>query len=110
MLQLLQQILNKDIQIKEVEEGIKRLKNGKASGEDLILNEFLKNCKDTAILAVTRLFNECFTLEVYPWNTTLITPLHKKGCPHEPDNYRAIAMGSNIGKLITLYYTDTQLL
>ena len=51
--------------------------------------------------ALARLFNECLKFEVYPWNTTLITPLHKKGCPHEPDNYRAIAVGSNIGKLFS---------
>ena len=28
-------------------------------------------------------------------------PLHKKGCPHDPDNYRAIAVGSNLGKLFS---------
>ena len=61
----------------------------------------LKNCKEVALSALTKLFNECLRHEVYPWNTTLITPLHKKGCPHDPDNYRAIAVGSNIGKLFS---------
>ena len=98
---LLQQILNKDICLEEVKEGIKGLRNGKAAGEDLVLNEFLKNKKETALSALTRLFNECLKFEVYPWNTTLITPLHKKGCPHDPDNYRAIAVGSNIEKLFS---------
>ena len=98
---LLQQILNKDISPDEVKEGIKGLRNGKAAGEDLILNEFLKNTKETTLSVLTRLFNECLKFEVYPWNTTLITPLHKKGCPHDPDNYRAIAVGSNIGKLFS---------
>ena len=101
MLLLLQQILNKDISIEEVKDGVNGLKNGKAAGEDLILNEFLKNSKVAALSALARLFNECLKFEVYPWNTTLITPLHKKGCPHEPDNYRAIAVGSNIGKLFS---------
>ena len=101
VLLLLQEILNKDIRPEEVSNGVKNLKNGKAAGEDLILNEFLKNCKEVALSALTKLFNECLRHEVYPWNTTLITPLHKKGCPHDPDNYRAIAVGSNIGKLFS---------
>lgn len=101
MLMLLQEILNKDVKPDEVSDGVKNLKNGKAAGEDMILNEFLKNCKEDALLALTKLFNECLRFEVYPWNTTLITPLHKKGCPHDPDNYRAIAVGSNIGKLFS---------
>ena len=38
---------------------------------------------------------------VYPWNTTVTTPLHKKGDIDNPDNYRAIAFGSNLGKLFS---------
>ena len=71
MLLLLQQILNKDISIEEVKDGVNGLKNGKAAGEDLVLNEFLKNSKDAALSALARLFNECLKFEVYPWNTTL---------------------------------------
>ena len=32
-------------------------------------------------------------------NTSLVTPLHKKGSLYDPDNYSAIAVASNIGKL-----------
>ena len=36
-----------------------------------------------------------------PGNTTVITPLPKKGDIYNPDNYRAIAVGSNLGKLFS---------
>ena len=42
MLQLLQNILNKDVNSDELKEGVKGLKNGKAAGEDGLINELLK--------------------------------------------------------------------
>jgi hypothetical protein len=33
--------------------------------------------------------------------TALITPLHKKGNKSDPNIYRAIAVGSNLGKLFS---------
>ena len=95
------EILNKDIDQDEMKKGIKCLQNGKAAGIDLILNEFLKTSTDEVVKLIQKLFNECLKFGVYPWNTTIVTPLHKKGCPHDPDNYRAIAVGSNLGKLFS---------
>ena len=97
MLQLLQNILNKDVNSDELKEGVKGLKNEKAAGEDGLINEFLKNSNSSTLEAIKKLFNGCLAFGVYPWNTTIVTPLHKKGCPHDPDNYRAIAVGSNLG-------------
>ena len=51
--------------------------------------------------AVLNLFNECLRLGAYPWNTSNVTPLHKKGCTYDPNNYRAIAVSSNLGKLFS---------
>ena len=42
LLQLLQNILNKDVNSDELKEGVKGLKNGKTAGEDGLINEFLK--------------------------------------------------------------------
>jgi hypothetical protein len=42
LLQLLQNILNKDVDSNELKEGVKGLKTGKAAGEDGLINEFLK--------------------------------------------------------------------
>ena len=38
---------------------------------------------------------------IYPWNNNIIIPLHKKGPKSDPDNYRAIAVSSTIGKLFS---------
>jgi hypothetical protein len=42
----------------EIKKGIKRLKNGKKEGTDLILNEFIKTGNSTLILALVKLFNK----------------------------------------------------
>ena len=55
-----------------------------------------------------KLFNECLEVDkgVYPWNTTVITPLFKKGDVYDPDCYRAIAVGSNLGKTFSQILLD----
>ena len=55
-------------------------------------NEYLKASDDNLLRSV--LFNECLDKGIYPWNTTIITPLHKKGDTYNPDNYRAIAVAA----------------
>ena len=38
---------------------------------------------------------------MYPWNGTIITPLYKKGYRYDPNKYRTLAVGSNLGKLFS---------
>jgi hypothetical protein len=38
---------------------------------------------------------------MYPWNTALVTSLYKKGKRSDPNKCRAIAVGSNLGKLFS---------
>ena len=85
----------------ELTKNIKDLKNGKANDLDNISNEFLKASNGELLKAPMKLFNLCLEKGVYPWNTTVITPLHKKGDIYNPDNYRAIAVGKNLGKLFS---------
>ena len=96
-------ILNDKISEEETFDAVKSLKNGKAAGLDRVLNEQLKSIvqNEQALSALIKLFNGCLDAGVYPWNTTVISPLHKKGCIYNPDNYRAIAIGSNLGKLFS---------
>ena len=93
--------LNSPITIEELDSAIRTLRKGKAAGEDCISNEFLLNSNTQLRLAVLNLFNQCLDNGVYPWNTSIVTPLHKKGDRYNPDNYRAIAVSSAIGKLFS---------
>ena len=93
--------LNREISVEELKASIKELKVGKASGLDHIVNEQLKNSNEQLQCLLLKLFNSCLDFGAYPWSTTVITPLHKKGNISNPDNYRAIAIGSNLGKLFS---------
>ena len=93
--------LNHEITFEELSRNIDKLKKGKASAEDGITNEFIINTTNNTRLVILKVFNECLKNGIYPWNTALITPLHKKGDKDNPNNYRAIAVGSNLGKLFS---------
>ena len=91
--------LNRDISKDEILLALKSLKNGKSSSEDMICNEILKCLSNSNLMFLCKLFNRCLKTGTYPWNNSIITPLHKKGCKDNPDNYRAVAVSSTIGKL-----------
>lgn len=95
----LQTILDKTITLEELKKSVKDLKNGKAVAQDLIANEFIKCAPDTLLDAILNVFNSAIRHGVYPWTSSLVTPLHKKGSVYDPNNYRAIAVASNMGKL-----------
>ena len=94
-------ILDNDITFEELKECVFNSKKGKAVAEDLISNEFLKTSSSKMLKTVLYLFNQCLSHGVYPWRTSLVTPLHKKGDIYNPNNYRAIAVASNLGKLFS---------
>ena len=96
-------ILDKDITFEELKECVFNSKKGKAVAEDLISNEFLKTSSSKILQTVLYLLNQCLSHGVYPWRTSLVTPLHKKGDIYNPNNYRAIAVlvASNLGKLFS---------
>ena len=94
-------ILNQPIKAEEILESLSTLKNGKSSSDDMINNEILKSLFEKNASLLVKLFNQCLNSGVYPWNNSLITPLHKKGCKSNPDNYRAVAVSSNVGKLFS---------
>ncbi|KAL5271838.1 hypothetical protein ACHWQZ_G000142 [Mnemiopsis leidyi] len=55
---------------------------------------------------LVKLFNLCLQYGTYPWNNSITTPLHKKGDRQNPDNYRAITIGSCLGKLFSSLLTE----
>ena len=93
--------LNATITLSELNRSIKKLHIGKSTNEDLISNEMLKNLIDLGTMAMLKLFNHCLSSGQYPWHTSVITPIFKSGNLYNPDNYRAIAVGTCLGKLFS---------
>ena len=92
----------------EIENGIRRLKSGKASGCDAINNDMIKAATELLAPILCNVFNRLLELEHYPiqWATGLIMPLHKSGELIDPNNYRGITINSCVSKLFTLLLND----
>ena len=96
---------NNPISEEEVIRLTKKLKNGKASGIDNILNEFLKCSPPDMLKLISGFFNLILDTGIIPasWTIGLITPIYKrKGDTNDPDNYRGITLLSCLGKLFTM--------
>jgi hypothetical protein len=69
----------------------------------------LQNLTPLCSKAILKAFNHSLISGFYPWHTSIITPIYrfpdlyiyKSGNPFSPDNYRAIAVGSCMGKLFS---------
>ena len=78
------------------------MKNNKACGGDLILNEFLKHATVKLMPVFVRIFNIAFHSGIVPDSSSegYICPIYKnKGNPNDVDNYRGITILSCYGKL-----------
>ena len=99
-------MLNQEIDMEELKSCNKKLKTGKASAEDQVLNEFAKSANNEVLTAYLKVFNECLNHGHYPWNTAVVTPIHNKGDIYDPNNYRAIAVRSYIGILFSSIHLE----
>ena len=72
---------------------------------DGIIGEMFKNASDVVLYSfiLVILFNEIFDKGVYPekWTDSIIHPLHKKGNPNDPNNYRGISLSDVSGELFS---------
>jgi hypothetical protein len=94
---------NTPILLSEVERAINKLKKGKATGIDGVINElFMKGGKRMAY-CVWSLFMHVWEEEDIPeeWMRAVVVPIHKKGDKRNPFNYRGISLLSVVGKLFT---------
>ena len=58
--------LNRKMTSDEISQSIKNLKNGKASGEDKIINEYIKSTKELFLPTYEKLFNVVFDSGIIP--------------------------------------------
>ena len=96
-------ILDEPITMRELEEGIKQLKNNQSAGTDNILNEFIVNSPLCVRLLFLTFFNNILSLEYFPdfWARGNIVPIYKSGDKNIANNYRGITLLSCLGKLFT---------
>ena len=96
--------LNTIITQQEINKCITNLKNGKAAGDDKILNEYIKSNKDIFLPVYEKLFNIVFDSGILPdaWLEGTIRPIYKnKGDSALAQNYRPITILSSVDKLLT---------
>ena len=98
-------ILDSDITEEEVRYAICKLNNGKSPGDDMILNEYIKQSASILVPIYVRVFNTILSTGIYPtsWSLGTIIPIFKnKGDKSEPKNYRPITLASFVGKLFSI--------
>ena len=100
-LEIMYNNLDKPFTVKELESALKRLKQKKAAGLDLLLNEFFIHGKIILIPILTKVYNNIFAYGYFPstWSDGLILPLHKKGSVDNVEIYRDITLLSTLSKL-----------
>ena len=88
--------------VDEVSRCIDQLKPSKVVGPDGISNLLIKWLKFDLLPSVTALFNSCIFKGKFPalWKCARVTPVPKKGDRRETCNYRPVAIGSSVGKLL----------
>ena len=93
--------LNREIELSEVIDIIRKLRNGKATGMDSISNEMLKHGGPSMWAAVWVLCQCAFKSEQVPseWANGMIFPIFKDGETTDPLNYRGITLLSIVGKV-----------
>ena len=98
------QLLNVEFNEKEISDVVKKLKNNKANGVDLVINEFIKCTFDKMCPIYVKLFNLILKRGYIPedWVIGIIVPIYKnKGSAGDPSNYRGISLLSCMCKLFT---------
>ena len=95
--------LDYEITIQELLDASSVLKNGKASGSDMISYEMLKCVIDYKPPILIKVFNSAlqYNPEVLDWFISIINPIHKNGSRMDPNNYRGISLISCVYKLFS---------
>ena len=94
-------LLNGPISEDEIRDAVKKMKNGKASGNDEILNEYIKGTLDFLLPIYLKLFNIIFDSGIIPesWSVGVMIAIFKnKGSKLDPEMYRGITLNSCFSK------------
>ena len=94
--------------IQELDTAIQGLRNGTSGGTTDILPEFLKHMPENTKIEMLIYFNEIYDKGIFPEKveTSRMICLHKKGATTDIGNYRTIATGCNICKVLLKMITN----
>ena len=93
--------INQDFNMKELDDSVQLLEEGKSSGEDQIDNTILKHLPQATKQYLLHLFNKLWTEGTFPleWKTSIIPPILKPGKEQtNPKNCRPMSLTGNICK------------
>lgn len=92
----------------EVSRAVRKLKSGKAPGEDQIPPECWKACGEAGMKELTEIVRSCWTDETIPdgWNLAVIIPLFKKGDKNVCSNHRGISLLDLAMKVLEIVIID----
>ena len=88
----------------EISVAINNLKSKKGAGYDGIMAKMIKATKEILLPCLEKILYFIFRSKKYPkeWNQGVITPIHKKGPKHDPNNYRGITINSTMAKIYSM--------
>ena len=91
------------ITVEEVRVAIRKLKNNRSPGKDLITGEILKAIGETSVQKLTVILNSVWESEVVPrdWKRGIIVKIPKKGNLIDCSNWRGITLLSAPGKILS---------
>lgn len=80
---------------------IKSLDINKATGHDGISAKMIKEAGDSVVPSLTKLINMSLDSSTYPnsWKKALVTPIYKKSCKEDINNYRPVSILPVISKI-----------
>ncbi|UYV70166.1 hypothetical protein LAZ67_7002047 [Cordylochernes scorpioides] len=81
--------LTKCITLNEISKEISRIRHGKATGFDDIMNEAIKALPKDYLISLKDIFNRILRTSEFPttWLKSVIQPIFKNGEPDDPSNY-----------------------
>ena len=94
-------VIDREPSLEEVAASVRKLKAGKAGGEDGVVAEMLIIGGDVMVRQLHALIVDVWRSEVIPqeWKDAVIVALHKKGSTSDCANYRGISLLSIAGKV-----------
>ena len=100
--------LDATITEREVKWAIRKLRHGRAPGEDEIPSDFLKVAGDLIVPFLTDFFAHLYDRQIFPskWGRSIIVPIFKAGDKLDPSNYRGISLLSVMSKLFLSILTE----